>query len=212
MKDLSLKQLEGFGVNNFMSDKEIERTILRALQEQQEALNTQSTETPKEVSLEDVLRDGGLFTYVLNNKKYKLNVLTKDDMNILDNSSNYLEDGVEYDIVKPYRYHCKNSHDNYVTVKVAPYDEAKKVIDSIYGGGLYSVSASSLWYKEIEMRTYNQQNTQNVKQARKQSKELRKLKIGRNAISVIEPDEFMKGLQNTHYYEDDYNAYEGGEC
>jgi len=59
------------------------------------------------------------------------------------------------------------------------------------------------------MRTYNKGNTQNVKQARKQSKELRKLKIGRNAILVIEPDEFMKGLQNTHYYEDDYNAYEG---
>ncbi|MEG1400732.1 MAG: hypothetical protein RSC45_13360, partial [Acinetobacter sp.] len=63
-KDLSLKQLEGFGVNNFMSDREIEKTILRALQEQQEALNTQTTETPKEVTLEDVLRDGGLFTYV----------------------------------------------------------------------------------------------------------------------------------------------------
>ncbi|MEG2707288.1 MAG: hypothetical protein RR959_08090, partial [Erysipelotrichaceae bacterium] len=72
MKDLSLKQLEGFGVNNFMSDKEIEKTILRALQQQQKVLNTQTTETPKEVTLEDVLRDGGLFTYVLNNKKYKL--------------------------------------------------------------------------------------------------------------------------------------------
>ena len=59
------------------------------------------------------------------------------------------------------------------------------------------------------MRTYNKGNTSNVKQARKQSKELRKLKIGRNISSVIETDEVMKGLQNTHYYEDDYNAYEG---
>ncbi len=59
------------------------------------------------------------------------------------------------------------------------------------------------------MRTYNKGNTQNVKQARKQSKELRKLKSGRNAILVIEPDEFMKGQQHTYHYEDDYNAYEG---
>ena len=58
------------------------------------------------------------------------------------------------------------------------------------------------------MRTYNKGNTQNVKQARKQSKELRKLKSSRNAISVIEPDEVMKGIQNTHYYEDDF-VYEG---
>lgn len=58
------------------------------------------------------------------------------------------------------------------------------------------------------MRTYNKSNTQNVKQARKQSKELRKLKSSRNTISVIEPDEVMKGIQNTHYYEDDF-VYEG---
>jgi hypothetical protein len=58
------------------------------------------------------------------------------------------------------------------------------------------------------MRTYNKGNTQDVKQARKQSKELRKLKIGRNAILVIEPDEVMKGQQHNCYYEDDYNAYE----
>ena len=58
------------------------------------------------------------------------------------------------------------------------------------------------------MRTYNKSNTQNVKQARKQSKELRKLKSSRNTISGIEPDEVMKGIQNTHYYEDDF-VYEG---
>ena len=61
------------------------------------------------------------------------------------------------------------------------------------------------------MRTYNKGNTQNVKQARKQSKELRKLKSGRNTLSAIEPNEVMKGQQNMYYYEDDYNAYEG-EC
>ncbi len=62
------------------------------------------------------------------------------------------------------------------------------------------------------MRTYNKGNTQNVKQARKQSKELRKLKGSRNTISVIEPDEVLKGQQHSQqyscYYEDDF-AYEG---
>lgn len=151
MKDLTLKELNDLGVGNFMNDKEIEKTIAKSLSQQHNLLNTPIEDLPKQskqVILEDVLRDGGLFTYTLNKKKYKINVLTKDDMNILDNSSNYLEDGVgdgvEYDIVKPYRYHCKNSHDNYVTVKAGSYDEAKKVIDSIYGVGLYSVSASNL--------------------------------------------------------------------
>lgn len=145
MKDLSLKQLQDLGVNNFMSDKEIEKTLSKALEEQKQSLDSQKQHNiPKDVTLDDVLKDGGLFTYSFKGKKYKLNVLTKDDMNILDNSSNYVEDGVEYDIVKPYRYHCKNSHDNYVTVKAISYDEAQNVIDDIYSKGLYKVSASAL--------------------------------------------------------------------
>ena len=64
------------------------------------------------------------------------------------------------------------------------------------------------------MRTYNKGNTKNVKQARKQSKELRKLKSGRNISSVIEPDEVVKGQQHSQqyscHYEDDF-VYEG-EC
>ena len=58
------------------------------------------------------------------------------------------------------------------------------------------------------MRTYNKGNTQNVKQARKQSKELRKLKMGRNTLTFIETNEAIKGQQNSYHYEDDYNAYD----
>ena len=145
MKELSLKQLQDLGVNNFMSDKEIERTLTKALESQQQSLDSpQQDNKHKEITLDGVLKDGGLFTYPFNGKKYKINVLTKSDMSILDNSSNYVEDGVEYDIVKPYRYHCKNSHDNYVTVKASSYDEAQSVIDNIYSKGLYKVSASAL--------------------------------------------------------------------
>ena len=57
------------------------------------------------------------------------------------------------------------------------------------------------------MRTYNKGNTQNVKQARKQSKELRKLKSNRNTF--IETSESVKGQQYAYHYEDDYDAYEG---
>ena len=142
MKDLTLKELNDLGVGNFMSDKEIEKTISKAINQQDSILKEEKL--PKEFTLEDVLRDGGLFTYVLGKKKYKINVLTKDDMNILDNSSNYAEDGVEYDIVKPYRYHCKNGFDNYVTIKAGSYDEAQSVIDNIYGKGVYKASASIL--------------------------------------------------------------------
>lgn len=145
MSDLILKQLQELGVHNFMSDKEIEKTLSKALEEQQQFLDSpQQNDKLKEITLDDVLKDGGLFTYSFKGKKYKLNVLTKADMNILDNSSNYVEDGVEYDIVKPYRYHCKNSHDNYVTVKATSYDEAQSIIDDIYSKGLYKVSASAL--------------------------------------------------------------------
>ena len=58
------------------------------------------------------------------------------------------------------------------------------------------------------MRTYNKSNTQNVKQARKQSKELRKLKMGKNIITFIETDESVTGQQNSYHYEDDF-VYEG---
>ncbi len=64
------------------------------------------------------------------------------------------------------------------------------------------------------MCTYNKGNTQNVKQARKQSKELRKLKMGRNTLTFIETNESVTGQQNSEqlrcHYEDDYNVY-GGE-
>ena len=145
MKGLSLKQLQDLGVNNFMSDKEIEKILTKALEFQQQTLDSpKQDDKPKETSLDDALKNGGLFTYPFKGKKYKINVLTKADMNILDNSSNYVEDGVEYDIVKPYRYHCKNSHVNYVTIKASSYDEAQSVIDNIYSKGLYKISASAL--------------------------------------------------------------------
>ena len=57
------------------------------------------------------------------------------------------------------------------------------------------------------MRTFNKMNTTDVKKARKQSKELRKLKMSKNTVMFIETDEKVKG-QDVSYNEDHY-AYEG---
>lgn len=57
------------------------------------------------------------------------------------------------------------------------------------------------------MRTFNKMNTTNVKKARKQSKELRKLKMSKNTIIFIETDEKLKGQDVS--YNEDYHTYEG---
>ena len=142
MKDLSLKQLQELGVHNFMSDKEIEKALSKALEEQQVALNVEKE--VKEKSLEDVLRDGGDYLLKFEGKKYRIRVLTKHDMNLLDNASNFVEQGVEYDIPKPLRYHVKTAMDNYCTLSAKSYDEAQKVIDFIFNKNVYKVSCSVL--------------------------------------------------------------------
>ena len=142
MKDLSLKQLQELGVHNFMSDKEIEKALSKALEEQKVALNVEKA--VKEKSLEDVLRYGGDYLLNFEDKKYRIRVLTKQDMNLLDNASNFVEQGIEYDIPKPLRYHVKTAMDNYCTLSAKSYDEAQKVIDFIFNKNVYKVSCSVL--------------------------------------------------------------------
>lgn len=149
MNNLTLQQMEKLGISKWMNEKERDKAIEKALEEQLASLDTQGVEqtkhhTPTSLTLEEVLVSGGLLTYTLNGKKYKLNVLTKSDLAILDNIENDVEVGVEYDITKAYRYHIRNSHDHYVTVKAKSYEEAQQVIDSIYSKGLYKVSCSVL--------------------------------------------------------------------
>ena len=59
----------------------------------------------------------------------------------------------------------------------------------------------------IQMRTFNKMNTTDVKKARKQSKELRKLKMSKNTVMFIETDDKLKG-QDVSYNEDCY-VHEG---
>ena len=53
------------------------------------------------------------------------------------------------------------------------------------------------------MRTFNKLNTTDVKKARKESKELRKLKMSKNTTVFIETDEKLKG-QDVSFNEDCY--------
>ena len=57
------------------------------------------------------------------------------------------------------------------------------------------------------MRTFNKMNTTDVKKARKQSKELRKLKMSKNTVMFIETDEKLKGQDVL--YNEDYYVYDG---
>ena len=142
MKDLTLAQMQSLGINKWMSDKEIEKTLSKALEEQQVYLN--ADKVTKEQTLEEVLRDGGDYLLKFEGKKYRIRVLTKQDMNLLDNASNFVEQGIEYDIPKPLRYHVKTAMDNYCTLSAKSYDEAQKVIDFIFNKNVYKVSASKL--------------------------------------------------------------------
>ena len=53
------------------------------------------------------------------------------------------------------------------------------------------------------MRTFNKMNTTDVKKARKESKELRKLKMSKNTVMFIETDDKLK-CQDVSFNEDCY--------
>lgn len=143
MNNLTLQQMESLDIGKWMSEVEKEKAIAKALKLQAQSLEI-TNEVVKNKTLEETLRDGGLFTYTLGKKKYKLNVLTKDDLALLDNIENDIEAGIEYDIVKPYRFNVLTALDTYLTIKAQTYTEAQSVVDSILGVGRYAVSASNL--------------------------------------------------------------------
>lgn len=142
-KDLTLAQMDSLGMSIWMSDTEVSKQINKALEEQQKTLELINSK-PTLKTLDEVLVEGGDYVLKYNDKKYRIRVLTKLDMHILDNASNYLEEGIEYDIKRPYRYSVRNSHDNFVTIKCGTYTEAQQIFDHIYGAGLYKCSASVL--------------------------------------------------------------------
>ena len=57
------------------------------------------------------------------------------------------------------------------------------------------------------MRTFNKMNTTDVKKARKESKELRKLKMSKNNIIFQEKVDSVKDENFSYYYEPEYEDY-----
>lgn len=142
MRNLTLAEMQKYGMDKYMSNKEIDKIIGNALTEQT-ALFTKREDAVEE-SLDKILQDGGDYLLKFEGKKYRIRVLTKQDMNLLDNASNFVEQGIEYDIPKPLRYHVKTATDNYCTLSAKSYDEAQKIIDFIFNKGVYKVSATAL--------------------------------------------------------------------
>ena len=146
MNDLTLQQMEKLGISKWMNEKERNKAIEKALEEQKELIANDSHKDVFDAlrTTDEILVQGGLFNWKFGDRTVRCSVLTPQDMQLLDNIENHVEQGVEYDIVKAYRFHIKNSHGNFVTIKSKTYEEAQQVIDSIYSKGLYKVSASSL--------------------------------------------------------------------
>ena len=147
MNNLTLQQMEKLGIGAYMSDKEVQKAIDKALEEQKELI---ANDSHKDVfddlrTTDEILVQGGLFNWKLGDRTVRCSVLTPQDMQLLNNISNDVEQGVEYkELPIKYRYHVKTALGNYLFIKAKSYDEAKKVVDSILGVGLYSPSASNI--------------------------------------------------------------------
>jgi hypothetical protein len=147
MNDLTLQQMEKLGISKWMNDKEVQKAIEKALEEQNELI---ANDSHKEVfdalrTTDEILVEGGLFTWKLEDRNVRCSVLTPQDMQLMEDISNAVEQGVEYkDLPIKYRYHIKTALGNYLFIKAKSYDEAKKVVDSILGVGLYLPSAGNI--------------------------------------------------------------------
>ena len=143
--NLSLKQLEKSGIHRMMSDKERDKAILAAIN-QQKGLTTEvyQKDKPKEFSLDEVLVKGGATTILHNGNKYRISVLTEEQLAVYDNLNSYntCDDVVE--LPPLYKYWCKLILGGVFTVKCGSYKLAQDVVDNIFGAGRYSISASKL--------------------------------------------------------------------
>ena len=81
---LSLKQIESTGLINWLNDKEIEKAVVDALQEQRELLNTPKKKLD---TLDYILANGGKTKIEYNGEKYSVSCLTPEQLQHKDNLS-----------------------------------------------------------------------------------------------------------------------------
>ena len=149
MSNLTLKQIEQ--MSKYLSPKEFEKALSKALEGQQQVINTSHSAsldtTPKkakEITLDEVLVKGGATTILHNGNKYRISVLTGEQLAVYDNLNSYntCDDVVE--LPPLYKYWCKLILGGVFTVKCGSYKIAQDVVDNIFGAGRYSISASKL--------------------------------------------------------------------
>lgn len=149
MYNLSLKQIEQ--MSKYLSPKELEKALSKALDGQQQVINTShsasldtTTKKAKELTLDELLVKGGATTFLHNGNKYRISVLTEEQLAGYDNLNSYntCDDVVE--LPPLYKYWCKLILGGVFTVKCGSYSIAQDVVDNIFGAGRYSISASKL--------------------------------------------------------------------
>lgn len=143
MTNLTLKQMQEVGIDKWMNNQEIVKQLSQALEEQQSLLNT-APKKKGELTLDEVLRDGGATVYSHNDNKYRISVLTPDQVQVYDNLNSYMEQGYEVSLLPLYKFHIRTSLGNLFTVKCATYQIAQDVVDEVFGKSRYKVSASKL--------------------------------------------------------------------
>ena len=60
-------------------------------------------------------------------------MLTYQDLNLIDNSSIYKDDGIEYGLPTKYKFSCRIANGNMLTVKAKDYTTAQNVVNDIVG-------------------------------------------------------------------------------
>lgn len=137
---LSLKQIESTGLINWLNDKEIEKAIDNALQEQQELLNAPKKKLD---TLDYILANGGKTKIEYNGEKYSVSCLTPEQLQHKDNLSNYVEQGYEVELPTIYKFWVRTALGVVFSIQAQTYTIAQEVVDSVFGKR-YSVSASKL--------------------------------------------------------------------
>ncbi len=137
---LSLKQIESTGLINWLNDKEIEKAIDDALQEQQELLNTPKKKLD---TLDYILANGGKTKIEYNREKYSVSCLTPEQLQHKDNLSNYVGQGYEVELPTIYKFWIRTALGVVFSIQAQTYTIAQEIVDSVFSK-LYSVSASKL--------------------------------------------------------------------
>ena len=137
---LSLKQIESTGLINWLNDKEIDKAIDNALQEQQELLNAPKKKLD---TLDYIIANGGKTKIKYQGKMYPVSCLTPEQLQHKDNLSNYVEQGYDVEIPTVYKFWIRTATGNLFSIKSQTYTIAQEVVDSVFGKR-YSVSASKL--------------------------------------------------------------------